>query len=398
MKGNRGKTCSGPLSDVRVLDLTVNAFGPIATQQLGDMGAAIIKIEAPEGDPIRDLGPKRSAGMSAMFLNMNRNKRSVVLDLKSVNGRAALNRLIAGADVVIHTMRPAAAERLGLGYEEISAIRTDIILASGGGYRPDSSFGGLPAYDDIIQGRSGIAAVTQEKGGDPAYAPSILIDKLCGYVLAHAVTGALYYRAVTGQGQEVHVPMTDVATAFNLLDHFGAATFDPPIGAFGYGRALMPYHRPFPTRDGYICVACITTEQWHRLFEVVDRPEMAQDSRFVDVGARTQNIAELYKAVGKALLDHSVDEWVARLDAADIPNSPVNRFADLECDPYLAETGFFAPADHPTEGAIRTLPILPIYGVTPGKLRHHAPSLGVDTAEVLREAGFSEDEIKGVSR
>ncbi len=388
------KRPSGPLAGVRVIDLTVNVLGPVATQILGDMGADVIKIETPRGDPNRDTGPHRHPGMSAMHMNVNRNKRSITLNLKRPEAREALLRLVQDADVFVHSMRPSAAKRLGISYAEISARNPRIIYAFGPGYRQDGPRADDPAFDDVLQGESGIAALMAQVIGEPRYYPTVLIDKFCGYVLASSISMALFNRERTGQGQEVHVPMFETILSFNYLEHLWSAVFDPPLGhGVGYVRLLTTHRRPYPTKDGYICVLAVSDDQWNRLFPVLGCPELATDERFAKTAARVQHYDEIYGIVARQLKLRTTDEWRRLLDEIEIPNGPMHSLPDLLHDPYLKQTGFFHRYEHPSEGPALTTSVPMHFSRTPGGLRLPPPRLGEHNAEVLQALGYSEREI-----
>jgi crotonobetainyl-CoA:carnitine CoA-transferase CaiB-like acyl-CoA transferase len=383
----------GPLAGVRVIDLTTVVLGPMATQILGDMGADVIKVEPPEGDTCRKIGPSRTPAMGSYFANLNRNKRSVMLDLKRAPARAALDRLIAEADVFVHNMRPAAAARLGLDYAAISAANRRIVYASASGYRPDSSMRDRPAFDDVIQGAAGFAGLNAGPDGAPRYFPTVAIDKLTGTVLASMIGMALFARERSGQGQEVHVPMLETALAYILPEHMWSATLGEPQRGVGYPRMLTPHRRPYATADGHLCVIAVSDENWRRLFAVIGRPELTDDPRFAGGTARSRNIDALYAVLTEAMKARTSAEWMALLDAADIPNGPANRLADLFDDPYLRETGFFQRMESPVEGTMLVPSIAPRFSATPGSIRRLPPRLGEHTAEVLREAGCDDEQI-----
>jgi crotonobetainyl-CoA:carnitine CoA-transferase CaiB-like acyl-CoA transferase len=386
----------GPLAGVRVIDLTAVVLGPVATQILGDLGAEVIKIEEPAGDVMRSLGPMRNPGMAAYFLNINRNKKSVVLDLKRPAAQAALLRLAAIADVLVHNMRPGAAQRCGIDYAAVSAANPRIVYASASGYRPDGPNRDRAAFDDVIQGESGFAALNADSDGSPRYAPMVIGDKISGYVLASMIGMALYAREKTGKGQEVHVPMFDTMTAFNLVDHLWHGVFGEPEKGLGYPRMLTPHRRPYATTDGHVCLLATTDRQWHNLFGALGAPELADDPRFNTIAQRTANIDGLYTWLAGRMKTRSTAEWRARLDAADVPNGGVNDLMGVVKDPYLHEAGFFQPLDHPTEGRLVTMPFPVSFSETALDQNLPPAHLGEHTEAVLTELGYSADEIAAI--
>jgi len=392
---------SGPLEGVRVIDVTINVLGPVATQILGDMGADVIKIEAPEGDPMRRLGPGRHPDMAAFFLSVNRNKRSMALDLKHPDAYAALLRLVDTADVFVHNMRAPAAERLGLGPAAIRARNPRIVHAAAAGFRQDGPWRDRPAYDDAIQGMSGMASMFAANAGEPRYVPMAFADKLSGVALASAIGMALFRRERTGQGEAVHLPMLETVLSFNLLDHMwtGAlAGADPGIEKhIGYPRTLSPHRKPYPTRDGFICLLATTDVQWQRLFAAFDRPQLARDPRFLTLPDRSKNIDALHILLAEMLAEHDTAECQRRLEGADVPSGPMIDHTDLPNDPYLRETGFFQRMDHPSEGALIT-PAIPVaFADAPGRIRLGAPRLGEHTAQILAELGYADAEIAAIA-
>jgi len=390
---------SGPLAGVRVLDLTINVLGPVATMILGDMGADVIKIETPEGDPNRQNGPARHPNMAAMHLNMNRNKRSVTLNLKRPEAREALLRMVESADVFIHSMRPAAAQRLGIDYEEIARRNPRIVYGYGCGYMPGGSRENDPAFDDVVQGEAGIADLMLRSVGQARYLPTVLVDKFCGYMLASAVGMALYARERSGVGQLVRVPMLETIVAFNLQEHLWGGVFDPPMGSgVGYVRLLSEHRRPYETRDGHICVLAVNDEQWRRLLPTIGRPELVTDPRFSTVDGRMKNIDHVYGVVADQMKTQTTAEWHRLLDAIDIPNGAMARFEDMLNDAYLNETGFFHRYEHPSEGPMLTPCVPTQFSATPGGIHRHPPRLGEHNAEVFAALGYSEQEIDTLTR
>jgi crotonobetainyl-CoA:carnitine CoA-transferase CaiB-like acyl-CoA transferase len=387
---------SGPLNGIRVLDLTINVLGPLATQILGDMGADVIKIEAPDGDPMRHSGFSKNPGMASLFMNTNRNKRSVVLDLKRPAPREALMRLVETADVLVHSVRPQTAERLGVSYAAVSARNPRIVYAYGPGYRSDGPNRNRPAFDDVIQGESGIAAMIGRNGGEPRYMPMVMADKFCGHVLASAIGMALFSRERTGKGQEVVVPMLETMLSFNLVEHLWTNFFATDRENLGYSRIFSPHRRPYATRDGYICMLAISDDQWRRVFTVIGRPELARDERFAELKARTRNINELYAILAEEMKRKTTAEWQKLLDAADLPNGAVNELSAMAEDPYLDATGFFQHYEHPSEGAMVTTAIPVQFGETPGSIRLTPPGLGEHTQSVLQEIGYGQADIRDV--
>ena len=388
---------SGPLAGIRVIEVAIAVLGPVAAQVLGDMGAEVIKVETPEGDPMRQIGPARNPGMAAYFLNVNRNKKSVVLDLKRPAARAAMLRLAATADVFLHNMRPGAAARLGIDYRAVAAANPRIVYAWASGWRPDTPAAERAAFDDVIQGESGLAALNGGVGGEPRYVPMVVGDKVSGQVLAGAVAMALFARERTGKGQEVHVPMMETMAAFNLVDHLWHGVFGEPEKGLGYPRMLTPYRRPYATRDGHVCLLATTDRQWRNLFEAMDCPELALDPRFATIAGRTDNIDALYTLLAERMRGRTTAEWRERLDRFDVPSGVVNDLPGLLADPYLNETGFFRQVEHPTEGTLTTTAIPVSFSQTPGSIRLPPPRLGEHNAEILGGLGYDAAEIEEIA-
>ena len=377
----------GALEGLRVIDATSYVFGPIATQMLGDLGADVIKVEPPEGDPTRRIGATRSPLMGSLFLNLNRNKRSVVLDLKRPTDLEALRALVAHADVFVHNMRQGAISRLGLGYAELGAGNPGLVYAAAQGFGEGGRYFDRPAYDDVIQGLGGVAGLNERMTGTPGYVPTLIADKLCGVYLALAVSAAIVHRQRTGRGQEVRVPMFETVAAFTLHEHLFDAVHEPapgePPATPGYPRVFGRMHRPLATRDGAISLIANTDAQWQRLFVAIGREDLGHDARFATMADRIANVDALYALVEEALSARTSAHWVEALTAADIPAGPVHDLGSLREDPHLADTGFFVRRVHETEGTL-CHPAIPIaFGDSPGSIRRGPPRLGEHTAQVL---------------
>ncbi len=382
------KKSKGPLAGIRVLDLTTVLLGPYAAQVLADMGADVIKVESPDGDPTRFIGPARHPGMGAVFLNVNRGKRSLALDLKQAPAREALLRLASTADVFIHAMRPQAIARLGLGYEAVAAARPDIVYCGTYGFRAAGPYGHKPAYDDMIQAASGLASLQEKVHGRPTYVPSAIADKITGLHVVYAVSMALFHRERSGEGQEIEVPMFESIVAFIMPEHVYGLTFDPPIGGMGYPRQLSPDRRPYRTRDGWIGVLPFNDGQWAAFFDVAGREDLAADPRYATIESRTDNVNALYADLAAELAKRTTAAWMDELDAASVPAMPVNAPEDLLDDPHLAATGFWRWLDHPSEGRIRAMDPPVRFSKSPGDIGRPAPRLGEHGVEILREAGI----------
>lgn len=374
------------LDGVRVIDLTSVVFGPLATQMLGDLGADVIKVESPEGDLLRQVQPSRHDLMGAAFLGVNRNKRSVVLDLKSEAGRSQLRGLLSDADIMISSIRPAALARLSLDPETLRRENPNLITVSATGYGQDGPYAAKPAFDDIVQSVSGLASLTtlRDPNAIPAYAPTILADKLGGVTAAYAVMAALFHRERTGEAQHVEVPMFETLTSFLLAEHLDGATFEETPRDFGYARMLVPHRRPVETANGFITILPYTNQQWARFFKVVGRDDMVHHPWVTDMDERSRNIGAVYDLVAQIALTRSTEEWLELMEQADVPAMPVRNLADLPGDPHLAATGFFQKIEHPTEGPLWTTRPPVRFSATPA--RHDfcpAPCLGQHNDEIL---------------
>ena len=383
----------GPLVGVRVLDVTTVVLGPWAAQTLGDMGADVIKVEPPEGDTTRRLGPARHPGMGAFYLACNRNKRSLVLDLKQTAGRAALLRLAATADVILHNFRPGPAARLGLEYEPFRAVNPRLVYCATYGFRARGPYGTKPAYDDVIQAAAGLASLQTALVGEPRYMPTIVADKTSSLAVLSAVLSALFHRERTGEGQAIEVPMFETVVAYVMVEHLYGETFVPPIETAGYKRILNRWRRPFRTTDGYLAVVPYTDADWRAFFALAGRADLQADPRFRTLESRLANIEALYEELAKIIAGRSSAEWLEALDRASVAAMVVNTLETLLVDPQLEATGFWKIVEHPTEGTLRVPDIPTTYSRTPAEIRRLPPRLGEHSREVLREAGFSEAEV-----
>jgi len=384
----------GPLEGVRVLDLTSVVVGPLATQIMADHGADVIKIEAPTGDIVRTLaGRGVTDHMSGKFLHLNRNKRSIALDLKQQAARTALMRLIEGADVLIWNMRPPAMARLGLTYEEVRRVNPRIIYCGMFGFGQDGRYRDKPAYDSIIQGSAGVAALHHRVTGEPRYLPMVIADRTVGLIAVQMILMALYRRTSTGEGQAIEIPMFENIVKAVLEEHMYLKTFEPPLGPTGDPRLLDAEARPLPTRDGWICIAGNTDAQAFAIFDAIGKPELKTDPRFHSVSARFKNTPEYYRIRAEGLRQKTTAEWLAIFDATDVPAMPFQTLDDLMQDPHLKDVGFFQLIEHHTEGRIWNIKL-------PNKLSggvrrdfRAAPKIGEHSVEVLREAGYDDAAI-----
>lgn len=385
----------GPLAGVRILDLTTVMMGPSATQGLAELGADVIKVEAPGGDPVRYIGPARHHGMGALFLNANGSKRSIVLDLKSEGGRRALLKLCEGADVLAYNIRPQAMARLGLGYEDLKAVRPDILYAGMFGYGQEGPYAARPAYDDLIQGAALLPFLIARAGdGTPRYVPAAIADRVVGLAAVGAISAALYHRQKTGEGQRLDVPMFETMVGLTLADHLGGLTFDPPLGEGGYQRLLSPERRPYRTRDGYICALVYNDKQWKSFYQATGRlAEYDSDPRLVSIKTRTEHIDALYSEVAATFRERTTAEWMDLLERADIPFVPVHDFGSILEDPQVQAVNLLPVIDHPSEGRIRKIQPATRWSKTQAEPHRPAPRLGEHTRALLAEVGYAAGEI-----
>lgn len=381
------------LKGITVVDLSTVVFGPFASQMVADFGADVIKVESPEGDIFRAAAPARSRGMGAGYLNLNRNKRSIALDLKTASGRAALDELIADADVFMHNMRPQAIERLDLGYERLATLNTRLVYCAAVGFGGNGPYANDPAYDDVIQSMTGFASMSTDPNAEPQLIPTVLTDKVAGLYAVAGMLGALLSRARTGHGMAVEAPMFESLASFMLTEHLSGYVFNPPIGGLRYDRVVSPHRKPYPTADGYIAALPYSTKHWEKFLRLIGRDDLADAEWVRDASKRSERIGELYAVLGEATRKRATAEWLTEFKRLDIPCGPVYSLEDLLEDPHLKAVEFFQSIDHPTEGAITTVrQPLRFAGAATSNDRP-APRVGSDGRAVLKEYGMDDSAI-----
>jgi crotonobetainyl-CoA:carnitine CoA-transferase CaiB-like acyl-CoA transferase len=376
----------GPLQGVRVVDLTAMVMGPYCTQIMADMGADVIKVEPPQGDDTRyiSVGPVR--GMGGVFVNVNRGKRGIIVDLQSEAGKPVLRALIEQADVFIHSMRSKAVARLGFGYDEVAAINPRIVYTNCYGYSRRGPNADLPAYDDTIQAACGLPYVQEQLTGEPTYVGTIMADKVAGLTALYATMMALFHRERTGEGQEVEVGMFETMASFMLVEHANGAMFDPPLGPAVYPRTVAPNRRPYRTSDGYIAALIYNDKHWSAFIDAV-RPAWASDL-YATLERRARQIDTVYALLAETLAQRTTGEWLELFRRLEIPASPLSSPANLFDDDHLNAVGFFETVDTP-HGTVRFPGVPTWFSRTPGRVAGPAPELGADTAEVLDELGLA---------
>lgn len=389
----RQPSVDGPLSGIRVLDMTSLGMGPLAGQILGDHGADVVKVEPLTGDTFRHMFPQSSPGMSHVFLQFNRNKRSIALDLKTDEGKRVLRSLLKNCDIFLSNMRPSAMKSLGLEYEAIKLVNPKVIFCGAYGYSERGPYAGRPAADDTIQAMSGLTDMQRRGTGSSQFVATIVADKAVGLALVNSVLAALIYRMKTGKGQAIEVPMFETMVAFVLPEHMGGKAFEPSRGDTGYSRILNPERRPYTTKDGALCVLPYTTAQWMRFFKLIGRDDLAQDPSLQDSLTRTARIPELYAIIDKVMPSRTTQEWVDALIENDIMFGSVNSIDDLIADQHLRALDMFPVVEHPTDGAIRLIGFPISFSESPSGLYRLPPKLGEHSREVLAEIGYSAEEL-----
>ena len=384
-----------PLQGLRVVDLTSMVLGPYATQILADYGADVVKIEPPQGDLMRKSGASKNPGMGSLYLQLNRNKRSVVLDLKQPPARKALLRLCENADVLVHNNRLAAMRRLTLTDADVRKVNPRLVYVSLFGYGDNGPYAGKPAYDDLIQGICALPAIAAQAGAqEPRYVPLTLVDRVVGISAVHAILAAVLRRDRIGEGQTVELPMFETMAQIVLGDHLGGRSFDPPVGEPGYNRLLTANRRPYATRDGHVCALIYTDKHWQAFFAAVGRlDEFSANPRLSDHAIRAQHYNEVYGIVADLLRTRTTAEWIALFERCDIPCAPMNDLDALIDDPHLAAVEFFQTQTHPTEGRVRYTGIPSRWNGSGLKITRHAQRLGEHSLAILKEAGIAAGEI-----
>ena len=384
---------SGPLSGLKVLELTSVVLGPWAAQIIADMGADVIKIEAPFGDSNRQLGASKNPGMAALYLSNNRNKRSLVLDLKQESARDALLAIVKDCDVFLHNNRPQVMTKLRLEYEDIKSVNENIIYCGTYGYSKDGPYGEKGALDDSIQAVSGVAALNELVLGEPRYLPTVVADKTTAITVVYSILAALFHRERTGVGQEIEVPMFETMVSFVMAEHIWGEVFEPKMGEAGYTRLMSHHRKPYKTKDGYIAVLPYMNNHWQTFCEKAEREDLIEDERFKDLSSRVKNIDDTYSETGKILATKTTQEWLDIFAETKVPVIVVNSLEDLFHDPHLEAVDFWQSYEHPTEGQLKMPGFPSKFSKTPASIRKHAPKLGEHSKEILAEAGIDEETI-----
>lgn len=383
----------GALDGIRVLDLSQGAAGPICTMHLGDLGAAVVKVEPPGGEWGRRLGPPFVGDVAAAFIGMNRNKRSIVLDLKRPGGRDVVARLAAGSDVLVESFRPGVMARLGLDYETLAASHPRLVYCAISAFGQDGPWRHRPGVDGIVQGASGLMSVTGEPGGGPVKVGVPAADTTAGFLAAQGVLAALYARERTGRGQRVDVALLDALLAFQAvpLAMYLASAESP--GRTGSAAAYAAPNEAFPTRDGFIMVAAYTPERWLKLCEVLGRPQLAADLRFASNEQRVRHRDALREVLNPIFRTRTSAEWMAVLDAADIICGSIAAYPDVVAHPQVRHNNMVVSFEHPRLGRTAVVGSPLRLSETPTAVTRPAPLPGEHSVEVLLGAGLSVREI-----
>jgi len=386
----------GPLSGYRIIDLTSVVLGPYCTQMLGDLGADIIKIEAPGGDIVRHAGPHVSKAMGPIYLTINRNKRAMTLDLKTEGAKQILHKLLKGADAVIHNIRAGGMRRLGFDYESVKAFNPEIIYCHAVGYGSKGQYAERQAYDDLVQAAAGASFMLPMQDGttEPRYFPGLIADKTTGLHAAYAMLAAFLHRERTGHGQFVEVPMLECMVSFTMAENLYGHAFVPPKQPIAYSRSINRMRKPYKTKDGYIALMPYSDENWRRFFRLGNREDLMDDERYSTYAARTNNITDLYMEAEVIALQRTTDEWMKVLAEENVPCMCVHDLASVLHDPQLRDTGFLEERDHPSEGRYLAINNPVSFSGFSQEIEREPPLLGQHNCEILEEIGFSESEME----
>jgi crotonobetainyl-CoA:carnitine CoA-transferase CaiB-like acyl-CoA transferase len=387
---------TGPLSSVRILDLSTIVLGPLATQMLGDLGAEIIKVEAPEGDFMRNNAASRSQGMGSIHLAINRNKQSIAIDLKTPEGKAIVLDLVKDCDVLIHNMRLGAIKRIGLDYETVSEVKPDIVYCAATGYGQDGPFANKPAFDEIIQASTGLANLARTEDGTPTYSPTLIADKITGMALCNALLAGLFHHARTGEGQYIEVPMFETMVAFNFVEHLGGLSFVPENGPAGYARITSGGRRPIKAADGYIALLPYSEKHWISLFRKLGKAELIARYDLENRASIGKHVRSLYDELNALAATRTVKEWLDLCEELDIPGSAMHTLEDMLEHPHARAVRLFNEVEHPTEGKIRYVRPTTHFSKTPQAVRHHSPRLGEQSRAILAGLGYDEQRIEAL--
>jgi crotonobetainyl-CoA:carnitine CoA-transferase CaiB-like acyl-CoA transferase len=385
---------AGPFDGVRVLDMTTVVVGPYSTQMLGDMGAEVIKVEAPDGDLTRGGGPSVNPGMGANYLQINRNKRAIALNLKTEGGAEALRTLLRETDVFVHNMRPEPLARLGFDYDSVRDLKPDMVYCNIWGFGRGGRYAGQAAYDDVIQGASGLVALEGFGGQKARYVPSLIADKTTGLFAAYAMAAALYHRLATGEGQEIEVPMFESMVSFTFLEHLCGESFVPAQGRAGSLRHATPLRWPYATKDGHICAMPGSDKHWRGFLTAIDREDLWDNPIIKTRDARRDNMEQVIALLGELMATRTTAEWVDVLSKAGVPCMPISTLDDVVADGHLADVGFWRETDHESEGRVRLMN--PPYTLTksPATIRCDPPRFGEHTRTILAEHGYDADAVE----
>ncbi|PJX27692.1 CoA transferase [Advenella sp. S44] len=375
----------GPLDGIRVIDLTAVVLGPVATQTLADFGAEVIKIESPEGDLMRANGVVKSKGMSSIFLAINRNKKSVSLNLKDLKEKEQLLELIKTADVLVHNMRTTAIKRLGLDYDTIKEANPKLVYCAATGYGDHGDFNGQPAFDDIIQAGCGLASLSGHERGIPEYAPMLLADKIAGVYTANAVLAGIIHQLKTGEGQYIEVPMFETLVAFSMTEHLGGDTFIPPLGEAGYKRLLKNGRKPVPTSNGYAAMLPYTASHWKAFFSYCGRDDLLEKYELNDRHERNKRISELYSDLQSLTVNYSTEELVHICRQLDIPATQFYSIHNITEHPHIKSVNLFEKFNHKKEGEILCIRPTSLFEKTPLGIQGGAPTLGEHNDDYLNQ-------------